>query len=206
MQRSFTLTAGLFMPAVIVLITVFTPKKVAETYTQSNDKKMTNDTAKTYNMVVIRVFNAPVASVWKAFIDAEHVMKWWGPAGFTSPSCNMNFRMGGVTLVCMRAPKEFGGLDMYNTWTYGKIVPMERIEFILNFADKDGNKLDPARMGMPPGVPKDVPHVIIFKAMDANQTEITFTEYGYTSQQAHDISKAGLEQCLDKMAAIFGKN
>jgi hypothetical protein len=27
-------------------------------------------------------------------------------------------------------------------------------------------------------------------------------EYGYTSEQAHDLSKAGLEQCLDKMAAV----
>jgi hypothetical protein len=29
------------------------------------------------------------------------------------------------------------------------------------------------------------------------------TEFGYTSDQLFDLSKAGLEQCLDKMAAIF---
>jgi hypothetical protein len=32
---------------------------------------------------------------------------------------------------------------------------------------------------------------------------MTVTEYDYTSDQAHDLSKAGLEQCLDKMAASF---
>jgi hypothetical protein len=36
----------------------------------------------------------------------------------------------------MRAPQEFGGQDMYTTWSYQKIVPMERIEYILNFSDK----------------------------------------------------------------------
>lgn len=156
------------------------------------------------NLSLTRVFDAPVEQVWKAWSEPEYVMQWWGPEGFTSPSAKMDFREGGTSLVCMRAPKEFGGQDMYNTWTYQKIVPLERIEFILNFADKDGNKLDPAEMGLPPGVPQDVLHVITFKAggdpSTGPRTEMTVTEYGYTSDQAHDISKAGLEQCLDKMA------
>jgi hypothetical protein len=29
------------------------------------------------------------------------------------------------------------------------------------------------------------------------------TEHGYTTEQARDLSKAGMEQCLDKMSAIF---
>jgi len=153
------------------------------------------------NVVVTRVFDAPVKQVWRAWSDSDQVMRWWGPTGFTSPSAEMDFREGGTSLVCMRAPKEFGGQDMYNTWTYRKIVPMERIEFIQNFADKDGNKVDPAKMGIPPGVPHEVRHVITFKALGDNRTEMTVTEYGYTSDQAHDISKAGMEQCLDKMAA-----
>jgi hypothetical protein len=32
---------------------------------------------------------------------------------------------------------------------------------------------------------------------------MTVTDYGYRSDQAHDVSKADLEQCLDKMAAIL---
>jgi hypothetical protein len=31
------------------------------------------------------------------------------------------------------------------------------------------------------------------------------TEHGYTTDQAQDISKAGLEQCLDKMAVALTK-
>jgi uncharacterized protein YndB with AHSA1/START domain len=82
-------------------------------------------------------------------------------------------------------------------------VPNERIEYTFNFADKDGNKLTPAQIGVPPGVPEDGHHVITFKALAGNRTEMTMTEHGYTSAQAHDLSKAGLEQCLDKMAASF---
>lgn len=151
------------------------------------------------NLSVTRTFDAPLASVWKHWSDSDKVMKWWGPKGFTSPLAKMDFREGGVSLVCMRAPQEFGGFDMYNTWTYKKIVPHERIEFVLNFSDKDGNKLDPAKLGLPPGIPRDVPHVITFKALGDKKTEMTVTEYGYTTDQAVETSKAGLEQCLDKM-------
>jgi uncharacterized protein YndB with AHSA1/START domain len=155
------------------------------------------------NVVVTRVFDAPVEQVWKAWSDSEQVRRWWGPQGFTSPSANMDFREGRTSLVCMRAPGEYGGQDMYNTWTYRKIDPLQRIEFIMSFADKDATKLDPAEAGIPPGVPKEVRHVITFKPIGAAQTEMTVTEYGYTSDQAHDLSKGGLEQCLDKMADSF---
>lgn len=168
--------------------------------TSQTGSPMTQDASPTKNLTVTRTFDAPVAEVWKHWSNSEKVMKWWGPKGFTSPLAKMDFREGGVSLVCMRAPKEFGGFDMYNTWTYTKIVPNERIEFTLNFADKDGNKLDPAQMSLPPGIPKDVPHVITFKALGDKKTEMTVNEFGYTTDQAVQTSKSGLEECLDKMA------
>ncbi len=164
-----------------------------------------NTEPKTRNVVVTRVFDAPVEQVWRAWVEPEMVKQWWGPTGFTCPLAEMDFREGGKSLVCMRAPQEFGGQDMYNSWTYRKIEPNKLIEFIQHFTDKDGVKLDPAQMGLPPGIPKDVRHVITFRAVGDNRTEMTVTEYGYTSDQAHDISKAGQEQVLDKMAALFAR-
>jgi len=64
-------------------------------------------------------------------------MQWWGPDYFISPSAKIDFREGRTSLVCMHAPKEFGGQDMYSTWAYKKIVPMQSIEFIQNLADKE---------------------------------------------------------------------
>ena len=157
------------------------------------------------DVVITRTFDAPVETVWRAWYDPQSVMQWWGPAGFTSPSAEMDFREGGRSLVCMRAPKEFGGQDMHNTWTYSKIVPMHLIEFVLHFTDKDGIRLDPARMGLPPGVPKEMRHVITFRPAGDNRTEMTVTEYGYPTDQVRDISQAGMEQCLDKMAASLAK-
>jgi uncharacterized protein YndB with AHSA1/START domain len=152
------------------------------------------------DLAVTRVFDAPIELVWKAWSDSEQVMRWWGPEGFTCPVAKMDFREGGTSLVCMRAPKEYGGQDLYNTWSYRKIVPMERIEYMLNFTDKDGKAFDPAEMGFTAGIPKEVRNVNTFRDLGNGKTELTVTEYGYTSNQAVDLSKTGLEQCLDKLA------
>lgn len=164
--------------------------------------RMTDSSAKTRDLVVTRVFDAPVEQVWNAWVDPQRVMQWWGPEGFTSPVARMDFREGGTSLVCMRSPERH---DLYNTWTYRRILPMRQIEFILNFADKDGTGVDPVTLGMPAEIPKDVRHVVTFNAVSGNKTEMTVTEYGYTSDQVLDMSKAGLEQCLDKMAASLAK-
>jgi uncharacterized protein YndB with AHSA1/START domain len=152
------------------------------------------------NMVVTWVFDAPVEEVWKAWSDPERVMRWWGPTGFTAPVARMDFREGGTSLVCMRSPE---GQDHFNTWTYRRIVPQRRIEFVQRFSDENGNAIDPGTMGMPPGIPREVPHVVIFEAAEDRKTVLTVTEYGYTSDQVVEVSRAGMQQCLDEMAASF---
>ena len=119
-----------------------------------------NPSQKKRGLVVTRVFDAPLKLVWKAWADAEYVMKWRGPDDFTSPSAEMDFREGATSLVCMRAPEDFGGQDVYSTWMYQKIVLRERIEFIQNLADKDGNQIDPANLGLPPEFPRDTRTVV----------------------------------------------
>lgn len=152
------------------------------------------------DLIVTRVFDASVEAVWNAWIDPALVRQWWGPEGFTSPLAQMDFREGGTSLVCMRAPD---GTDMYTTWAYTEIIPMERFGYVFNLSDKDGRTLDAGTLGLPPDFPRDARHRVAFKALDDDRTEMTMTEFGYTSDQLFDLSKIGLEQSLDKMVAIF---
>jgi uncharacterized protein YndB with AHSA1/START domain len=160
-------------------------------------------TATTHDMVTTRTFDAPIEAVWRAWTEPELVKRWWGPTGFTAPVAEMDVRKGGTSLVCMRAPAEFGGQDMYNTWTYGTVIPMEQLEFVQTFTDADRNPVEPSDLGLPPGIPRDVPHVVTFTALDEGRTELTVTESGYASAEVAALSRAGMEQVLDKMAAIL---
>ena len=157
------------------------------------------------NLVFTRAFDAPVEQVWKAWTDSEMVKKWWGPEGFSCPVARMDVREGGTSLVCMRAPKEFGGQDMFSTWTYTKIVAMREIEYLHHFADKDGNRMDPAQQGLPPEMPKEVRNLVSFQAVDDSKTEITVTEYDWPVGQMMEMSKMGMEQCLEKMVNAIAK-
>jgi uncharacterized protein YndB with AHSA1/START domain len=157
----------------------------------------------TKDLTISRVFDAPVDLVWKAWSEEKYVKQWWGPTGFTAPLAQMDFRVGGTSLVCMSSP-QFG--DLYSTWHYREIVPTTRIEYIHNLADKDGNKIDPVKAGMPADFPQEVRNVITFKDLGGGKTEMTVTEYGYVSDQWYELSKTGLEQCLDKMAASLIKS
>jgi uncharacterized protein YndB with AHSA1/START domain len=164
----------------------------------TNNKRL--ESSKKQDLVFTRVFNAPIALVWKAWVDPEMVKQWWGPDRFTCPSARIDFREGETSLVCMRAPKEFGGQDMYSTWTYTKIVPLRAIEYLHHFADKAGNRVAPATLGLPPDMPEEVRNAVTFKAVGDNKTKIAVTEYDWPVGQVMEMSKMGMEQCLDKMA------
>ena len=162
------------------------------------------DNVRKEDLVVTRIIDAPIELVWKAWTDPEHVMRWWGPKYYTSPSCKIDFREGGKYVFCMRAPKDQGGHDSYTAGVYKKIVPMERLEFTQGLSDKDGNKLDPAQVGLPPDFPKELHTSIVFKAK-GGMTELTITEYDWTVGQMYVYSFAGLHQSIDKLAESLAK-
>ena len=61
--------------------------------------------------------------------------------------------------------------------------------------------MDPAQLGMPPDFPRDQLHSVSFKALGENKTELIVTEYDWTAGRMMELSKMGMEQCLEKMAA-----
>jgi len=163
---------------------------------------MSDAAVKTEDLVVTRIIDAPVEMVWKAWTEPKEVIRWWGPKHYTSPSCRIDLRVGGKYVFCMRAPRDQGGQDSYTAGVYKRIVPMELLEFTQSLADKDGNPIDPAQLGMPPDFPKELRTVVVFKAK-GGMTELTITEYGWTVSQMYVYSYAGLHQSLDKLAESF---
>ena len=57
-----------------------------------------------HELMVTRVFDAPRALVFKAWTQAEHLARWWGPQGFTTLASKMDVRPGGTWWRRMRSP------------------------------------------------------------------------------------------------------
>src|SRR5512140_493447 len=106
-------------------------------------------------LVISRIIDAPLDLVWQAWTDPQHVMRWWGPQYWDSPSAKIDLREGGKYIFAMRAPQEQGGQVSYTAGVYKRIVPMELLEFTQGLSDQDGNPIDPAQAGMPPDFPKE---------------------------------------------------
>ncbi len=157
------------------------------------------------DLVVTRIIDAPLEMVWKAWTEPEHVMRWWGPKYYTSPSCKIDLREGGKYIFCMRAPKEQGGQDSYVSGVYRKIVPMERLEFTQGLADQEGNRIDPSQAGMPPDFPKELLMTVLFSAK-GEMTELTITEYDWPVSQMYVYSLAGMHQSIDKLVEAFARH
>ncbi len=151
---------------------------------------------------VTKIFNAPIDMVWKVWTDPELVKRWWGPKYFISPMAKINFQEGGNSIVSMKAPKEMGGQEFYSIWNYIKIIPFQTIEFIQSLCDKDGNKTDPVKLGMPSDFPLDIRTIVTFKKVTDNKTEMTVTEFADFGTISN-FAQLGLEQSLEKMAVIF---
>jgi hypothetical protein len=66
-------------------------------------------------IVTTRVFGAPRELVWKAWTEPERLMRWRGPKYFTSPACEIDLRVGGKYLFCVRSPEgqEFWSAGVY---------------------------------------------------------------------------------------------
>jgi uncharacterized protein YndB with AHSA1/START domain len=89
-------------------------------------------------LVLTRVFDAPREVVFKAWTDREHLQRWWGPAGFTNPRCEIDPRPGGAIRIDMRAPD---GAVYPMTGVYQEVVEPERIVFTSAALDEKGNPL-----------------------------------------------------------------
>lgn len=153
-------------------------------------------------ITITRTFDAPLEQVWRAWTDSREVARWWGPIGFTSPWCKIDFREGGRYVFAMRASKEMGGNETYSSGVYKRIVPMELIEFSQHLSDEKGNRIDPASIGMSADFPDEIPTSLRFRPL-GDRTELTVVEYGWREGQMRDLSEQGMSESLEKLAKIL---
>lgn len=76
------------------------------------------------DLVLERVIDVPRERVWRAWTEPEHVKKWFVPAPWTMPECEIDLRPGGAFRSVMRSPE---GEEFPSAGCYLEIVPNERL-------------------------------------------------------------------------------
>lgn len=129
-----------------------------------------------------REFDAPRDLVWKMFADPYHLSRWWGPAGFTNPVVEMDFRAGGRWHHVMRGPD---GCDYPVDSVFIEIVPPERIVYRNAAATA-------AVFGDNP--PPSFLRVISFVAVSESRTRLTLEAYFDTADNRDAVVRRGFRE------------
>ena len=81
-------------------------------------------------VTIERVFDAPVALVWEAWTQPEHIAQWWSPKGMVTTVIMHEFEVGGKWKYAMPMPD---GKEFIAEGEYTEIVAQQRIVSKANF-------------------------------------------------------------------------
>lgn len=146
-------------------------------------------------IVIERVFDAPLELVWRTWTEPERIKLWWGPTNFSCPVAKSDFRAGGEYLYCMRTPE---GNDTWSGGTFREIVPMQRIVATDHFADKDGNSIPASTYGLEGDWPEELLVTVTFEDLGDGRTKLTLRHAGFPGEDIGETE--GWNQSLDKFA------
>ena len=88
-------------------------------------------------IVISRVFDAPLELVWDAWTDPKQVVQWWGPRGFTTTIHEMDVRPGGAWRQTMHGPD---GANYPGRSVFSEVVKPERI-VLTHSGGKEGGRV-----------------------------------------------------------------
>ncbi|MEO6613684.1 MAG: SRPBCC domain-containing protein [Chitinophagaceae bacterium] len=145
-------------------------------------------------LVIHRVFDLPVNRVWRALTEAEEFKKWWGPEGYSCPYSNVEARVGGKYLNCMRGPD---GKDNWSTGTVKELVPEKKLVVTDSFSDEKGNIINASGIGMPGKWPDEL--LITFELEETDGATKLRLQHEGIPPEMHDDCMKGWNECLDKL-------
>jgi uncharacterized protein YndB with AHSA1/START domain len=142
-------------------------------------------------VTMTRVFSAPPEEVFAAWTQAKHLARWFGPTGFTVPSCEVDPRPGGLFRLCMRSPQ---GKDYWVRGVYREVVAPERLVITCTAEDDKGI----ARL-------EEVINVTLTEQDRKTTLKLHAIASGPSAEAAAMLSgmQKGWSQTVDRLAAVL---
>ncbi len=161
-----------------------------------------NTTTPEQELVITRVFDAPRELVFKTWTEPEHLVRWWGPKGYTTPFCTIDLRPGGIMHHCMRSPE---GREVWTKGVFREIVVPELIVLTDSFADAEGNVVPPTHYGMSPEWPLETLLTVTFDEHAGKKTRVTLRHAGIPSGAERDGAQQGWLETVDRLAEYLAE-
>ena len=150
---------------------------------------MATDRSGSPELKLTRLIDAPPEIVFEVWSRPEHLVEWWGPAGFSLPGCDLDFRVGGAFRYRMRNPS---GGDHWLRGVFQEITPPERLVFTFAWGDAQ-RATGPVTLV-----------TVSFEPCDG-KTRVTLLQTGFESDSAARAHEGGWSSQLDRLVAFAGE-
>jgi uncharacterized protein YndB with AHSA1/START domain len=137
-------------------------------------------------LLIERVFDAPVALVFRLWAEREHMMRWLGPAAFACTHLKMDFRPGGAWRACISSKAQG---DLWMGGRYREIEPERRLVYTFTWDNNPGQ----------PGVETLV--TVTFAEQDGRTIQ-RFHQAPFVSRAVRDSHIGGWNESFDKQDAV----
>lgn len=138
---------------------------------------------------ITRYFTQSQEEVYNAFMSADSLQQWWGPAGFEMEVITFEIRPEGIFHFVLRNKE---GVEMWAKWVFKEIEAPSKLKFINSFSNKAGETVKAPEVPFGPDWPEEMIVDLEF-----------FTENGKTRIDLvsfpHDASEASKKVFADNI-------
>jgi uncharacterized protein YndB with AHSA1/START domain len=145
------------------------------------------------NLILNRRVQAPRDWVFGALTQAEHLVRWWAPKGFTMPVCQVDLRPGGAWNYTFRSKE---GWEHACNALYLEVEPPQKLVMESSVPGKDGQPLFKIRQIFTLEEKKDATILHV---------EVEVLEAHPGSEPYLNGMKEGFSQTLDNLVGYLGK-
>jgi uncharacterized protein YndB with AHSA1/START domain len=134
------------------------------------------------------VLPAPRPRVFALFSEPDELRKWWGPAGFTTPSIEIDLRVGGRYRFAMQPPE---GELFYLTGEFSEVDPPARLAYTFWWEDP---------------TPDDRETLVELSFTDlGGSTEVHFTQGPFATEERRALHDGGWSDGFEELQRMTGE-
>lgn len=138
------------------------------------------------DLTITRVFDASRDLVFEVWTNPDHLVRWWGPTGFTAEAYTLDLTEGGGWRMGMRDGVD--GVEYCARGVYHEIKRPERLVFSFAWEEPKGT----------PG--HDTLVTVTFEDRDG-KTEMTFYQAIFETVESRDNHESGWRETFDDLSA-----
>jgi len=129
---------------------------------------------------------APPQAVFAACVEPAKLAEWWGPAGFTASSVELDVRVGGRYRITMQPPE---GEEFHLRGEFREVERPRRLVYTFEWEEPDADDQETVAE--------------LSFVDDAAGTRVVLDQGPFKTASRYELHEAGWIETLDRLAAFF---